>query len=1014
MSVQEEISLREYLRQQARKSKDAPRIELYDDFMAKVSQFFRLRVAAEEYFSQHPHVAKSKHGALPILWEIVQQTLDSTAPPEQLITIIAKHHYSDINALLGNLRKVLSRIRQKVAIGRIQQVDSHCLRWLVRQPGRTAAEKGGARQEILGIVRIENYNTLENRVLKDFLLRCIGLSTLYLHNYDKDDFHEHVNIMSVRRLRNLCLLGLDLPEFEAVQDLLEYPQPNYVLQQDRLYSQIWHMYSDILHQTDVAEKLWERREEVNELYEKCISGIPVHCSPRAKYHTPLWICELDGRKPIFEAPIWKNEEVDQELPTSHNTNEELIEGQAFIVDFQAPWDNRDELVYPTNHLNARPFLQDKRYPSLEPGETIFLWKILETKDKDNLQEYFRQLYGNVGGKRWIVLVPDHWNALWLENIIQAKPSSLLRNRFFLLWRSIAAALGIMESQTFVARSTLVVADGFDAARYNAVSLHFMLDRETGRILPQRSSPQLHSNDNANGREVRFYLNQINLTNRLVPFTLGKEALRHKEIMISSQAKETIQYIVVGRLKNNHFPSYVDNMSYFSGEDLLLKGVKRFLKEEAQNRISYFDELDQLSLVIQTRSEDVEFKTLVHHNECSLGGKAYHGVRIKGGTLLQGESKLSINLLEGPPADDAELKSLEQKFDSKTKTRQDIYFQAEMTPGQGLAIVKVFADFLNKPLPLDLMRMHSSGLTKARIEFEMKRHFPPVMPHVEANLRIWNKIADNVQNYLDTGQLHGGNGLFAKSQRFLNPKSFNPTIHSPIDLLKYKNVFGNAPGNEFPTNDFPWKKLFQRLAEDYDYRDEKFLRLIAWTYQSHTREFDFIREQCYTKYVIKGDGLSPVECTFCANCFSPDDNRIVEILKTVFSRITAKYRVVQQEYRLAYTIMQFYPDILKEIETPICEAVFTRLYSTYNNGIINLNFIGNLLKCMLFLLHRRRYDEKFLKLEDNWQPSGLLARKIGGGIYGSTSTEEIYEKTRLALIDYLQGHGTIAGIPMEDD
>ena len=165
MSVQEEISLREYLRQQARKSKDAPRIELYDDFMAKISQFFRLRVAAEEYFAQHPHVAKSKHGALPIFWEIVQQTLDSTAPPEQLITIIAKRHYSDINALLGNLRKVLSRVRQKVAIGRIQQVDSHCLRWLVRQPGRTAAEKGGARQEILVLQVLLVHPLLQTRRL---------------------------------------------------------------------------------------------------------------------------------------------------------------------------------------------------------------------------------------------------------------------------------------------------------------------------------------------------------------------------------------------------------------------------------------------------------------------------------------------------------------------------------------------------------------------------------------------------------------------------------------------------------------------------------------------------------------------------------------------------------------------------------------------------------------------------------------------------------------------------------
>ena len=1011
MSVLEEISLREYLRQQARKGKDVPRIEQYDEFLAKVALFFRLRVEADDFFVRNPHVAKSKHGALPIDWAIVKQTLNSTAPPEQLITIIAKRYYININSLLSNLRKVLSRIRQKVAIGRVQQVDSHCLRWLVRQPGRTAAEKGGSRQEILGIVRIENYNTLENRVLKDFLSRCIGLATLYLRNYDKDGFHEHINIQSVRRLRNLCLLGLDLPGFETVQDLLEFPQPNYVLQQDRMYSQIWRMYSDILHQADVAEKLWERQEEVNELYQKCLDGIPIHCSSCAKYHTPLWIYELDGRKPIFEAPIWDNELLAHDLPPSSPQQASLIEGEVFVVDFLSPWDNRDELVYPSNHPNARPFLQNKRQPNLEPGISVFLWNMLEEKDKDNLQEYFRQLYGNVHGKRWIVLVPDHWNALWLENIIQSKPTSLPRNKFFLLWRSIAAALGVMEHQTFPARSTLVVADGFDSARYNAVSLRFMLEHQTGRILPQRSSPQLHSHDNANGREIRFYLKQYNFTNRLALFTLGKEALKHNKILLKTKSNETIQYIAVGRIEENHFPSYADEITYFPGENLLLMGVKRFLKEESQNLISYFDELDQLSLVIQTRSENIEFKILVHQDECSPGGKAYNGEKIKGGVLPQGESKLSINLLEGPHSDDAELKTLDHSFDKRSQKIQDIFFQAELIPGQGLATVMVYADFLEKPLPLDLRQMHTSGLTKAKIEFEMKRHFPPVMPHVEASERLWDKVAYDVQYYLNTGQLHGGNGLFARPQRFLNPHSFDPSKHSPIDLLKYRNVFGNSPDNQYPVNDFPWKMLFKRLADDYRH-DESYLRLIAWTYKSHIAEFDFIREKCYTNYVIKGYGLNPVECTFCANCFSLEDKRIVEILRVAFSRITTKYRVVQQEYRLAYTIMQFYPDVLKEIDTPLCELVFTRLYAIYNNGGLSLNLRGYLLKCMLFLLHRRRYDDTFLKKDDTWKPTGLLANRIGGN-YG-TPTQRIHEKTRLALIDYLKGHGTIAGIPMEDD
>lgn len=1004
MSTQEEISIREYLRQQARKGKDIPYIEQYDDFLDKIALFFRLRVEAEDYFTHNLHVAKSKHGALPIDWASVKQTLDSTDPPEQLITIIAKRYYANINALLGNLRKVLSRIRQKVAIGRVQQVDSHCLRWLERQPGWTIAEKGGPRQEILGIVRIENYNTLENRVLKDFLSRCVGLATLYLRNYDKDGFHEHFNIQSVRHLRNLCLLGLDLPELRNVQNILEYPQPNYVLQQDCLYSQIWRMYSDILYQADVAENLWERRDEINELYRKCLDGIPIHCSPRAKYHTPLWICEMDGRKPIFEFPIWKNELLAYDLPPSSPPYDCLIEGEVFVVDFLFPWDNRDELVYPSNHPNAYPFLQDKRHPSLEPGANISLQKILNEEDKNNLQEYFRQLWGNVGGKRWIVLVPDHWNAFWLESIIQAKPASLPRNKIFLLWRSIAASLGVMERQTFIERSTLVVTDGFNATNYNAVSIRFILERQTGRILPQRSSPQLHASNNANDREIRFYFNQSYLINCKAPFVLGQNSSTILDMMMNPQSRESIYRIAVGSIKEKHFPVYAGQMSYYPTDDLLLEGVMRFLREDALNLISYFDELDQLSLVIQTRSEDIEFKTLVHHNECSHGGKAYNGEKIKGATLKQGESMLLLNLLEGPPADDTELKTLEYEFDQRSQESQDIYFQATIIPGQGLATVMLFADFLDKPIPLDLTQMKTDGKTKAIIERNLKRHFPPIMPHVEANIKLWDKVVDDINYYLISGNLFGRNDLFAQAQSFLGAK-YNPKKHSPIDLLKRKNVFGNAPGNELPIKNFPWEILFNRLAEDYRH-DESFLRMIAWTYQSHAKEFDFIRDYCFTKYVINKERLNDVESTFCANCFSPDDKRLVKILNTAFSRII-RNDAKQQEYRLTYNIMQFYPGILKEIETPKCEEFFKNIYEQYN--IVESSSKGYLLKCMLFLLHRRRYDEYFLKMDDNWQPSGLLAQKIEKS-YGAKTDE----KTRLALIDYLRGCGTIEGIPLGDD
>ena len=155
MQVSEDISLREYLHLLERRIKDAPCLDRYDEFLIKVGEFFALRATAEVNYSRNLHRAYSKHGALPISWEQVRDTWSKSGPPEQIITRIAKKYFNDVNMLLGNMRKVLNRVRQKVALGRVQQVDSHCLRWLTRQPGLTPAEKGGARQEILGVVRVE-------------------------------------------------------------------------------------------------------------------------------------------------------------------------------------------------------------------------------------------------------------------------------------------------------------------------------------------------------------------------------------------------------------------------------------------------------------------------------------------------------------------------------------------------------------------------------------------------------------------------------------------------------------------------------------------------------------------------------------------------------------------------------------------------------------------------------------------------------------------------------------------
>lgn len=62
------------------------------------------------------------------------------------------------------IRKVLRRTRELVPLDRVREMDRASMRWLVRQPGSTIAERAGSSQRILATVRRENFDTAENRV----------------------------------------------------------------------------------------------------------------------------------------------------------------------------------------------------------------------------------------------------------------------------------------------------------------------------------------------------------------------------------------------------------------------------------------------------------------------------------------------------------------------------------------------------------------------------------------------------------------------------------------------------------------------------------------------------------------------------------------------------------------------------------------------------------------------------------------------------------------------------------
>lgn len=997
---------REYLRLQGAMAAKPPQDDEYDEFILKVWEFFDLRVRAEDYFKVHPYVAKNAQGALPLPWCEIKSAFEKSGPPETVLTLIAKRHYGTIDAIVGNIRKVLARERSKVPIGRVQQVDSHCLRWLTRQPGYSPIEKAGARQEILGVVRRENFDTLENRVLKDFLRRCLALSSVYLRKNDKVEWGKEATIIAVSRLKALCIGALERPEFEKVKDISSLPQPNYVLQQDRLYSRIWDEYLKILREEDVAERLWNRNDEVADLYNKLHGKISLQCSPCAKYDTPIWFNQLDGHNSIVENPIWDNE-----LLATPVEEAEVVKDDVIIIDLTFPWDNRNVLLFPDNHPNAQPFIQNPHRPSLEPGKKVYLEEILANRDADALVSYFHHLHGILGGKKWVVLVPDHWDAAWLERIICARPPALFaRSDMFLLWRSVAAALGYQIKQRELSNGeSLLVEDGYCHDKYNAIAIRFM-DDGNGRVVPQRASLRLHGED-ATGGDVRF----------IVARDKGDR---------------------VGLAKLNRPNSFGWRFGCLCGNDsLLVDGARECLRRMSLNETPYFDELDALSLVVVDHNEEVVFKELVAHEECWPGGKKCEMVQ-SAGTLHRGTKELLLYLAEGETRADLPLKKWNVEFGVATKDDAEIMCQVEITPGQGLAVASFVAPFLERPKLADIGLAIPSDMTKIRIERELKRHFPPTMPYVESCQTLWEDgtpqkpkgivrtAMEYVNCYLSTGEIPDA-GAFALAQpywgdvgedkfrRFGTPRFFNEAENSPVDKFKRENVFGNDKKHRLPiAAPQLWPQLFTRLMDDYR-RGCRVIRLIAWTYQFDSKYFEEIRDELYQRYVLNNGKLKPEEITFCSNNFSEDDNRAEEIMAEVLTRIT-NHNYDIDELRLAYNLMQFNKKVLRNVNSALCLDAMNALLQDFNEELFfEQTLFGRKLKlhrlkgaviasgylrCMLFMLHKRRYDPKFFVHKSEWLPTGLLAKPL-------TFISNNQEKTRRSLIEYINGRGTLEGIPM---
>lgn len=182
-------------------------------------------------------------------------------PPSTLIVRLSRKLPTLLSDIVGQPKRILQRRRAMEPIHRLKELDSTCVRWLTRQPGNTLAEKSGHRREVLAVQRYESVDTLENRVVRDLLQRCVSLATNYLRQHgEKFSTHEWVQMTS--EFQKLCRRLLALPHLQEVANLPSLPKPNYVLLHESRYKEVWRSYMEVIRQQRRRQQLWRWRHEV--------------------------------------------------------------------------------------------------------------------------------------------------------------------------------------------------------------------------------------------------------------------------------------------------------------------------------------------------------------------------------------------------------------------------------------------------------------------------------------------------------------------------------------------------------------------------------------------------------------------------------------------------------------------------------------------------------------------------------------------------------------------------------
>lgn len=229
------------------------------------------------------------------LWETLGRRWLGQGAQEPRMDVIVRHAEEVARALdriEAAPRRILRRVHRPVPVSRVQEVDRRAMLWLARQPGETLAERAGDDQRLLAVAREENFDTLENRVLRAYCELAGRHARDYLERNRTRRQTRRARLVEgygrrCRRLaRELAARGVRRADPGVT--------PNFVLQQNPQYHRIWTAWGELIDHDRVRDELW--RWQARSWEEYCALALVVA------------LMTLPGAELVAAAPLWFRDE----------------------------------------------------------------------------------------------------------------------------------------------------------------------------------------------------------------------------------------------------------------------------------------------------------------------------------------------------------------------------------------------------------------------------------------------------------------------------------------------------------------------------------------------------------------------------------------------------------------------------------------------------------------------------------------------------------------------------------